>query len=102
MPDESSVIDRRKECRRRNVYFCAPQSVPLSTNLRLVQNDPSTLSLEDVASKHCEDLGEDNITPLLAYIEKLKAVSKPGDTVCHSFEVLACADVRFSRLRRPV
>ncbi|TIC01039.1 hypothetical protein E3Q17_01964 [Wallemia mellicola] len=77
----NAVIDRRKECRRRNIYFNAPLSVPLSTSLRLVQSDPSTVSLEDIANKHCEELGVDNITPILNYIEKLKAVSKPEDSV---------------------
>ncbi|TIB16619.1 hypothetical protein E3P89_00202 [Wallemia ichthyophaga] len=76
----NAVIDRRKECRRRNIYFNAPLSVPLSTNLRLVQNDPSTVSLEDISNKHCEELGEDSITPILTYIEKLKSVSKADDS----------------------
>lgn len=79
------MIDRRKECRRRNIYFNAPLSVPLSTNLRLVQNDPSTVSLEDISNKHCEELGEDSITPILTYIEKLKSVSKADDSVSYGF-----------------
>jgi hypothetical protein len=40
-----SVLDRRKETRKRGLFFHTPVMVPLSPHIRLVQDDPSYVSL---------------------------------------------------------
>ena len=40
-----SVLDRRKETRKRGIAFHAPVMVPLSPHIRIVQDDPAYVSL---------------------------------------------------------
>lgn len=40
-----SVLDRRKETRKRGISFHAPVMVPLSPHIRIVQDDPAYVSL---------------------------------------------------------
>lgn len=47
------LLDKRKESRRRNINFHVPRMVPLNTHVRLVQDDATCISLEDVFQEHC-------------------------------------------------
>ena len=53
----SSMLDRRPESRQRGLHFAVARMVPLNTHVRLVQEDPTTFSLEDVLSEHCAAKG---------------------------------------------
>ena len=53
----NTVLDRRKESRKRSLGFHMPLVVPLSTHVRIIQDDVSYVSLEDVYERHCESIG---------------------------------------------
>jgi len=68
------ALTRRKESRKRNLHFHLPVAVSLSPGVRLVSNDPSYVSLQDVYDQHCEAIGVTREDPILTVGEKCKAV----------------------------
>eukprot|EP00039_Didymoeca_costata_P006396 m.89800 g.89800 ORF g.89800 m.89800 type:complete len:936 (+) comp13242_c0_seq1:3049-5856(+) len=49
----NTLLDKRKESRKRNLAFSVPRAVPLNTHVQLYQDDVSSLSLEDVFEEFC-------------------------------------------------
>jgi transformation/transcription domain-associated protein len=73
----NTVLERRKETRQRNLFFHMPLIIPLSTSIRIIQDDPSYVSLEDVYEDHCEKKGIHPDQPILMFRDKLsEAISK--------------------------
>lgn len=68
-----SVLERRKETRKRGLAFHTPVAVPLSPQLRLVDNDSSFTSLQDIYEKHCEEIGIGKDDPIMAWVEKMRS-----------------------------
>lgn len=61
----------------------------LSPSVRLVSNDPSYVSLQDIYDQHCEEIGITREDPVLLAGEKCKAVLRElGNTV--SVIVMEC------------
>lgn len=80
----NSMMERSPDSRQRGLTLAVPRMVPLNTHVRLVQEDPSTFSLEDVLAEHCAARG----IPMDAAImycfemrkaEVLRAQEAPGD-----------------------
>lgn len=70
----NSVLERRKESRRRNVHFHLPFVVPLAPQIRMVQDDPSYVTLLDVYEDHCREQGLNKDDAIIMYADKLKAL----------------------------
>lgn len=65
----NSVIERKKETRRREISFAVPDIVPLSGHVRIIADSPSFISLEDLLSEHLKK--RQTSTPMLGDCESL-------------------------------
>ncbi|CAG8494971.1 1279_t:CDS:10 [Ambispora gerdemannii] len=69
----NSVLERRIETRKRNLYFHLPIIVPLAPQIRLVQDDPSYSSLQDIFEDHCDTTGMSKDDPVIYYTNKMRS-----------------------------
>jgi transformation/transcription domain-associated protein len=74
----SSVLKKRKESRRRNLQFHLPTSISLAPQLRLVQNDSSYISLQDIYDDFCNANGMTREDALLTFNDRLKVLHDPA------------------------
>lgn len=71
----NGVLLKRKECRRRNLQFTLPLMVPLSPNVRMVQDDESYVTLQGIYEDYCRQTGGNKDEPILFTIDKLRALN---------------------------
>src|SRR5689334_2152264 len=69
----SSVLEHRKESRKRNLSFHLPLIIPFAPQVRIVQDDPSYCSLQDVYEDHCDNIKISKDEPIIFFINKMKA-----------------------------
>lgn len=85
----NSVLQRRKESRKRHLCIHLPAAIPLAPTLRLVTNDASYRSLQDVLDDHCKSMGMSRDKPVLEFIDKFRQLYFPTDVSAeirlHSF-----------------
>jgi len=72
----NGVLEKRRETRRRNLFFHTPAMIPLSPHARIVQDDPTYASLEDIYDEHCAKKGFHFDEPITYFRENLKAFSQ--------------------------
>ncbi|KAK4050349.1 transcription-associated protein 1 [Microbotryomycetes sp. JL221] len=72
----NSPLTTRKESRKRNLSFNIPIVVPLAPGVRLIENDASITSLQDMFEQHCESAGIKKEDPLLAHTERVRALHR--------------------------
>ncbi|RPD67165.1 atypical/PIKK/TRRAP protein kinase [Lentinus tigrinus ALCF2SS1-7] len=72
----NGTLNRKKESRKRNLHFHLPAAVSCAPNLRLLQNDPSYITLGDIYDQHCEDSGMAREEPVIMIGEKIKATMR--------------------------
>ncbi|KAI8880605.1 hypothetical protein K501DRAFT_224440 [Backusella circina FSU 941] len=83
------ILERRKESRMRNLVFHLPVIVPLTPNVRMVQDDPSYTSLYDIYEDHCDSVQMHKDDPMVYFVEKFKSnVNIKGDVVNQKTENL--------------
>ena len=70
------VLAKRKESRRRNLYFHLPLLVSLAPHIRLVQDDSSHITLQGIFEDHCRQTGMNKDEPILFTIEKLRSIAE--------------------------
>ncbi|KAI9891244.1 MAG: hypothetical protein M1814_002934 [Vezdaea aestivalis] len=87
----NGILVKRKESRRRNLSFHLPLMIPLAPHIRLVEDDPSYVSLQGVFEDHCRRNGMNKDDPLLFTMEKLRALT---DTKSNKYAEVSAA-VRF-------
>jgi len=75
------ALTRRKESRKRNLHFHFPLAVSLGTSVRLLSNDPSYVSLQDIYDRHCDELGITREDPILMAGEKIRAVLRESPNI---------------------
>jgi hypothetical protein len=85
----SSVLDRRKETRKRNLNFHLPAAISFSNTLRLLENDSSYVTLQDMLDQHCKDKGIHRDDPQLHFLDKLKVLRNPEGTKADFFTLRA-------------
>ncbi|KAJ3404672.1 hypothetical protein HDU80_002517 [Chytriomyces hyalinus] len=68
----NSVLERKKESRRRGLSFHLPIIVPLSPIVRIIQDDTSYKSLQDIYEQHCADSGIHKEEPILYFIQRMR------------------------------
>jgi len=68
------VLARRKESRNRNLSFHLPVAVPLNPSLRLLANDSSYVTLQQIYDEHCEKMRISREDPQMAFAEKFESV----------------------------
>jgi transformation/transcription domain-associated protein len=67
-----SILNRRKETRQRNISFHLPIIVPLAPQIRLVQDDVSSVTLMEIYESHCRNIGINKDDPMIYNIKRLK------------------------------
>ena len=77
----NSALTRRKESRKRNLHFHFPQTISLSLSVRLLTNDPSYVSMQEIYDKHCDETGIAREDPVLMGGDKVKALLRESVTV---------------------
>ena len=69
-------LETRKEARKRSLFFNIPIVVPLSPGVRLVENDSSVTSLQDIFEQHCDRVGLKKEDPILAHTERIRGLHR--------------------------
>ncbi|KAK2748551.1 hypothetical protein FQN57_000686 [Myotisia sp. PD_48] len=77
----NSVLMKRKESRRRNIYFHLPLMIPLAPHIRLVKDDPSYTSLQGIYEDHCRLVGMARDEPVLFTMGKMRALAESKTNV---------------------
>ncbi|KAI9139518.1 hypothetical protein BKA69DRAFT_1040037 [Paraphysoderma sedebokerense] len=72
----NNILDKRKESRKRNLQFHLPVIVPLAPTVRMIADDPSYTTLQDMYEDHCDRVGLHKDDPAVFYINKLKSVTE--------------------------
>ncbi|KAI0921097.1 hypothetical protein AcW2_006184 [Taiwanofungus camphoratus] len=72
----NGVLYRKKEGRKRNLQFHLPAVIPCGSNMRLLQNDSSYVTLGDIYDQHCKDIGITREDPCLVVGEKMKVAMR--------------------------
>ncbi|KAJ3029169.1 UNVERIFIED_CONTAM: hypothetical protein HDU68_012852 [Siphonaria sp. JEL0065] len=68
----NSVLQRKKESRRRGLQFHLPVIVPLAPMVRIVADDPSYRTLHEIFEEHCHESGIHRDDPILYFIQKMR------------------------------
>ena len=71
----NGTLAKKKESRRRNLSFYLPLMVPLAPSIRLVQDDPSYMSLQGIYEDHCRRHSTNKDDPILFTMDKLRPTS---------------------------
>ncbi|ORX90024.1 hypothetical protein K493DRAFT_381622 [Basidiobolus meristosporus CBS 931.73] len=68
------ILAKRRESRQRSLSFHLPIAVPLAPNTRLVQDDPSYTSLQEIYEEYCDEVGMHKDEPVIFYLDKLRTL----------------------------
>ena len=71
----NSTLLKKKESRRRNLQFHLPIMVPISPQLRLIQDDPSYVTLQAVWDDYCRRNDVDKDEPIIFTMDKMRAIT---------------------------
>ncbi|RQM08647.1 hypothetical protein DH86_00000368 [Scytalidium sp. 3C] len=72
----NGTLSKRKESRRRNLHFHLPLMIPLAPHIRMVQDDPSYISLQGVFEDYCRKNGMSKDEPILFNMDKMRALTE--------------------------
>ena len=75
----NTILERKKESRRRNLKFYLPILVPLAPQVRLVQDDPSYETLQEIYEYHCKEYGMNKDDPTIHYTERIRSILLSDD-----------------------
>ncbi|XP_023247442.1 transformation/transcription domain-associated protein [Copidosoma floridanum] len=76
-------LTKQKETSRRFLHFTVPRVVGVSPQMRLVEDNPASVSLLDIYKQGCAKLGFEHDSPIARYYEKLAAVQAKGNQASH-------------------
>ncbi|KAI7452386.1 hypothetical protein KC364_g12018 [Hortaea werneckii] len=71
----NGTLSKKKESRRRNLQFHLPVMVPLSPQIRMIQDDSSYITLQGVYEDYCRRNEIDKDQPTILTMEKLRGLS---------------------------
>lgn len=75
----NSVLQRRKESRKRHLGIHLPSVIPLAPTVRLMVHDSSYSSMQDVFDEHCKTIGITRDKPILEFIDKFRQLYFPTE-----------------------
>ncbi|CAG8473496.1 8844_t:CDS:10, partial [Racocetra fulgida] len=70
---ETMVDQIQQQSRKRNLSFHLPLIIPLGPQIRIVQDDPSYCSLQEVYEDHCDVTGISKDEAIIYYTNKMRA-----------------------------
>ncbi|CAH0749160.1 unnamed protein product [Diatraea saccharalis] len=76
-------LGKQKETSRRFLNFTVPRVVSVSPQMRLVEDNPSSISLLDIYRTECTNRGVEYDAPVARYYERLAAVQARGSQASH-------------------
>ncbi|XP_060810438.1 transcription-associated protein 1 isoform X2 [Amyelois transitella] len=76
-------LSKQKETARRFLHFTVPRVVSVSPQMRLVEDNPSSISLLDIYRTECANRGVEYDAPVARYYERLAAVQARGQQASH-------------------
>ncbi|KAI0129256.1 hypothetical protein F4776DRAFT_162016 [Hypoxylon sp. NC0597] len=76
----NQTLAKKKESRRRDLQFTVPLIVPLAPHIRIVQDDPSYITLQGIYEDHCRRNGMLKDEPVMFTMEKLRGLIEPKAT----------------------
>lgn len=76
-------LTKQKETSRRLLYFTVPRVVAVSPQMRLVEDNPASVSLLDVYKQRCSRRGIEHDAPIARYYERLLTVQARGTQPSH-------------------
>ncbi|XP_013181191.1 PREDICTED: transformation/transcription domain-associated protein [Papilio xuthus] len=76
-------LGKQKETSRRFLHFTVPRVVSVSPQMRLVEDNPSSISLLDIYRTECANRGVEYDAPIARYYERLAAVQARGSQASH-------------------
>ncbi|XP_045469394.1 transcription-associated protein 1 isoform X2 [Harmonia axyridis] len=79
----NNCLGKQKETSRRFLNFTVPRVVAVSQQIRLVEDNPSSVSLLDIYKSGCVKLGIDYDKPINYYYERLANVQSRGIKASH-------------------
>ncbi|XP_065666832.1 transformation/transcription domain-associated protein isoform X3 [Hydra vulgaris] len=71
-------FEKRKETCRRGLQFTVPRVVAVSPQMRLIEDNPSFISLNEIFKEGCEKRNLDSEHPIVVYYEKLAQIQERG------------------------
>lgn len=74
----STVLQSRKESRKRNLSFHLPAAISLASSLRLLELDNSYVSLQEIYDGHCRERGMSKEDPILAFTDRFRTMFDPS------------------------
>lgn len=77
-------LAKQKETSRRFLHITVPRVVPVSPQMRLVEDNPSSLSLLDIYKTGCSKAGIEHDAPIARYYERLADVQARGSQTTHT------------------
>ncbi|KAL0575262.1 transcription-associated protein 1 [Marasmius crinis-equi] len=72
----SGVLARKKESRKRNLFFHIPATVSCCPNFHQYKSDSPYISFSDILDLHCQQAGDSREDPVLVSVEKVRKVRR--------------------------
>ncbi|XP_047232953.1 transformation/transcription domain-associated protein isoform X2 [Girardinichthys multiradiatus] len=76
-------LEKRKETTKRHLFFTVPRVVAVSPQMRLVEDNPSSLSLVEIYKQRCTKKGIEHDNPISRYYDRLATVQARGTQASH-------------------
>jgi transformation/transcription domain-associated protein len=76
-------LGKKKETSRRFLHITVPRVVAVSPQMRLVEDNPASLSLMSIFKQKLASKGLDPDSPIAHYYDKLKAIQSQGQQANH-------------------
>ncbi|XP_046480160.1 transformation/transcription domain-associated protein [Neodiprion pinetum] len=76
-------LAKQKETSRRFLHFTVPRVIAVSPQMRLVEDNPASISLLDIYKQGCAKLGIEHDAPIARYYERLATVQARGAQASH-------------------
>ncbi|EPQ15807.1 Transformation/transcription domain-associated protein [Myotis brandtii] len=76
-------LEKRKETAKRHLFFTVPRVVAVSPQMRLVGDNPSSLSLVEIYKRRCAKKGMEHDNPISRYYGRLATVQARGTQASH-------------------
>jgi len=76
-------LEKRKESCKRHLLFTVPRVVAVSPQMRLIEDNPSFISLREILTERCDKKHVESDAPIALYYERLASVQSRGCQVTH-------------------
>uniref|UniRef100_A0A1Y1MXI9 FAT domain-containing protein n=3 Tax=Photinus pyralis TaxID=7054 RepID=A0A1Y1MXI9_PHOPY len=76
-------LGKHKETSKRFLHFTVPRVVAVSQQIRLIEDNPSSVSLLDIFKQGCTKLNIEHDAPIHYYYERLAAIQSRGIKASH-------------------